>query len=174
MSKDVRRQAERKSSHSRTICFEAHREVRIGNSSGAVQIFYVDNVLLEGKDLNSLLDEEQKESKKLFSKIRMDLRDYVSNNSFANRRITEVDRATSTGVKVLGILCNYIQDTISLKCYEQQFVKTSKRAFVPQINGYCYDPLACYHRLDPCENLPSSFLQTVGTLFMLGYAPLSI
>ncbi|KAK5965068.1 Pao retrotransposon peptidase [Trichostrongylus colubriformis] len=116
---------------------------------------YVDNVLLEGKDPDSLLH-KYTESKKLFSSIGMNLRDYLSNSPYVNRRIPEVDRATSTEVKVLGILWNSIQDTISLKCYEKQFDKTSKRTVLSQINGYCYDPLGL---LSPLMTPAKVFLQ---------------
>ncbi|KAK5982817.1 Pao retrotransposon peptidase, partial [Trichostrongylus colubriformis] len=86
----------------------------------------------------------------------MNLRDYLSNSPYVNRRIPEVDRATSTEVKVLGVLWNSIQDTISLKCYEKQFDKTSKRTVLSQINGFCYDPLGL---LSPLMTPAKVFLQ---------------
>ncbi|WKY11983.1 hypothetical protein Q1695_003502 [Nippostrongylus brasiliensis] len=101
---------------------------------------YVDNVFLEGNNADDLLAKYY-ESKKLFSSIGMNLRDYLSNSANVNRSIPESDRATSIDMKVLGIQWNALGDSISLKCVEKQSVKVSKRTILSQINGYCFDPL---------------------------------
>ncbi|VDO33616.1 unnamed protein product [Heligmosomoides polygyrus] len=62
-------------------------------------------------------------------KYRMNLRDYLSNSAHVNIEIPASDRASSTEIKVLGILWNAMEDTISLKL----FVDSSKRAYACSI-----------------------------------------
>ncbi|XGW34476.1 hypothetical protein V3C99_018406 [Haemonchus contortus] len=100
---------------------------------------YVDNVLLEGRTAEELL-KKYTESKRLFSSIGMNLRDYLSNSVTVNKNIAECDRAASTKIKV-GMQWNAIEDTITLRCTEKQANKSFKRTVLSQINGYCYDPL---------------------------------
>ncbi|EYC18265.1 hypothetical protein Y032_0028g1767 [Ancylostoma ceylanicum] len=101
---------------------------------------YVDNVLLEGNNLGELLA-KYRESKKIFSSIGMNLRDYLSNNVEVNEKINEHDRALSTFTKILGIGWNATDDTISFKCNDKGSGEISKRTGLSQINEYCYDPL---------------------------------
>ncbi|KAK6019496.1 Tas retrotransposon peptidase A16 [Ostertagia ostertagi] len=96
---------------------------------------YVDNVLLEGTSAEDLLH-KYAESKKLFSSVGMNLRDYLSNSPNVNKRIPEADRTATTEVKVLGILWNSVEDTISLKCCEKRFDKISKRTIKSYISGF--------------------------------------
>uniref|UniRef100_A0A183GRU9 Reverse transcriptase domain-containing protein n=1 Tax=Heligmosomoides polygyrus TaxID=6339 RepID=A0A183GRU9_HELPZ len=111
---------------------------------------YVDNVFLEGKSPDDLLH-KYTESKRLFSSIGMNLRDYLSNSAHVNIGIPALDRASSTEIKVLGMLWNAMEDTISLKCGEKQANKISKRTILSQINGCCFDPLGLLTPLEEDE-----------------------
>ncbi|VDO39649.1 unnamed protein product [Haemonchus placei] len=130
---------------------------------------YVDNVLLEGTSADDLVY-KYAESKKLFSSMGMNLRDYLSNSTSVNNRIPEADRTTTTEVKVLGILWNTTEDTISLKCCEKRFDKISKRTVPSQINGFCYDPLGL---LSPLMTPAKVFLQDLHKQKYSWDAPLS-
>ncbi|EYC27487.1 hypothetical protein Y032_0009g755 [Ancylostoma ceylanicum] len=116
---------------------------------------YVDNVLLEGETPDELLAKYE-ESKKIFSSIGMNLRDYLSNSVEVNERIKEHDRATNTSTKILGIGWNSTDDTISFECTDKGSSKISKRTVLSQINGYCYDPLGL---LTPLMTPAKVFLQ---------------
>ncbi|RCN39754.1 Pao retrotransposon peptidase, partial [Ancylostoma caninum] len=116
---------------------------------------YVDNVLLEGETPDELLAKYE-ESKKIFSSIGMNLRNYLSNNVEGNKRIREYDRATNTTTKILGICWNSTDDTISFECNDKGSGKISKRSVLSQINGYCYDPLSL---LTPLMTPAEVFLQ---------------
>ncbi|KHJ94999.1 Pao retrotransposon peptidase [Oesophagostomum dentatum] len=116
---------------------------------------YVDNVLLQGNSSAELLTKYH-ESKKIFSSVGMNLRDYLSNRAEVNNKIEECDRATTMNMKVLGIDWNAIEDTISFTCNERTSTKTSKRTVLSQINGFCYDPLGM---LTPLMTAAKVFLQ---------------
>ncbi|EYC05914.1 hypothetical protein Y032_0079g1255 [Ancylostoma ceylanicum] len=118
---------------------------------------YVDNVLLEGETPDELLAKYE-ESKKIFSSIGMNLRDYLSNSVEVNERIKEHDRATNTSTKILGIGWNSTDDTISFECIDKGSSKISKRTVLSQINGYCYDPLGL---LTPLMTPAKVFLQNL-------------
>ncbi|KHJ85669.1 Pao retrotransposon peptidase, partial [Oesophagostomum dentatum] len=101
---------------------------------------YVDNVILDGKSPDDLC-RKYRESKKVFSDVGMNLRDYLSNCSTVNECIPVQDRAPSTAAKVLGIQWNSNNDQIALQCAIRMHTKTTKRAVLSQINGLCFDPL---------------------------------
>ncbi|KHJ87440.1 Pao retrotransposon peptidase, partial [Oesophagostomum dentatum] len=101
---------------------------------------YVDNVLLEGDNVDELF-EKYITSKQVFSSIGMNLRDYLSNSKEVNEKISESDRAKSPEVKVLGITWNAISDTLQLKCIDKKHSRVTKRTILRKINGFCFDPL---------------------------------
>ncbi|VDL82466.1 unnamed protein product [Nippostrongylus brasiliensis] len=128
---------------------ENHRDVTRFRS------LYVDNVFLEENNAGDLLD-KYTESKKIFSAIGMNLRDYLSNSAFVNKKIPDSDRAAYIDIKVLGVQWDAAGDTIPLKCAEKQSVRISKRSVLCQLNGYGFDPLGL---LTPLLTPTKIFLQ---------------
>ncbi|VDP15125.1 unnamed protein product [Heligmosomoides polygyrus] len=117
---------------------DSHRDAKV--SMEISNSLYVDNVFLKGKSPGDVLH-KYTESKRLFSSIGMNLRDYLSNSTLVNIEIPKPDRASSTEIKVIGILWNSMKGTISLKCGEKPANKISKRTILSQISGCCLDPL---------------------------------
>ncbi|CAJ0605126.1 unnamed protein product [Cylicocyclus nassatus] len=118
-------------------------------------MLYVDNVILEGKNNEELL-KKYHESKEVFNKVGMNLRDYLSNSAQVNYKIPAHDRATSNDIKVLGLHWYSNDDQIGLICTTKSFTKTTKRYVLSQINGLCFDPLGL---LTPLLTTAKTFLQ---------------
>ncbi|CAJ0598456.1 unnamed protein product [Cylicocyclus nassatus] len=118
-------------------------------------MLYVDNVIVEGKNNEELL-KKYHESKEVFNKVEMNLRDYLSNSAQVNYKIPTHDRATSTNIKVLGLHWYSNDDQIGLVCATKPYTKTNKRYVLSQINGLCFDPLGL---LTPLLTTAKTFLQ---------------
>ncbi|CAJ0591457.1 unnamed protein product [Cylicocyclus nassatus] len=118
-------------------------------------MLYVDNVIVEGKNNEELL-KKYHESKEVFNKVGMNLRDYLSNSAQVNYKIPTHDRATSTNIKVLGLHWYSNEDQIGLVCATKPYTKTAKRYVLSQINGLCFDPLGL---LTPLLTTAKTFLQ---------------
>ncbi|VDP18464.1 unnamed protein product [Heligmosomoides polygyrus] len=100
---------------------------------------YVDSVFLEGNNADDLL-REYADSKTLFSSIGMNLRDYLYNAAYVNKKIPDSDRAASTDIKVLGTHWNAEGDILSLRCLGKQLVKVSKRTVLKVVTVSIFVP----------------------------------
>ncbi|KIH43362.1 hypothetical protein ANCDUO_26634 [Ancylostoma duodenale] len=118
-------------------------------------MLYVDNVVLEGSTPGELLG-KYRESKEVFNKVGMNLRDYLSNCPFVNDNIPAPDRASSSVAKVFGIQWNSDHDELALECSAKMHKRATKRSVLSQINGLCFDPLGL---LTPLLTKGKTFLQ---------------
>ncbi|XGW34163.1 hypothetical protein V3C99_018183 [Haemonchus contortus] len=100
---------------------------------------YVDNILLQARTERQAL-QKYEESKTLFSKIGMNLREYISNSNNVNMAIPKNDRAPSGGMKLLGVHYDTENDRFTAKTNFEMKTTLTKRDIVSQINSV-YDPL---------------------------------
>ncbi|KAL6734085.1 hypothetical protein Aduo_004665 [Ancylostoma duodenale] len=100
---------------------------------------YVDNILLLANSEEEAV-EKYKLSKKLFSKIGMNLREYVSNSEFVNKNIPVEDRQTGGRIRMLGLNYDTVNDRFSVSARFPREQNLTKREIVSQINSL-YDPL---------------------------------
>ncbi|RCN41391.1 hypothetical protein ANCCAN_12658 [Ancylostoma caninum] len=101
---------------------------------------YVDNVVLERSTPEELLG-RYRESKEVFNKVGMNLRDYLSNCPFVIDNIRAPDRASSNVAKVLGIHRDNDHDELALECSAKTHKRATKRSVLSRINGLGFDPL---------------------------------
>ncbi|KAK6764978.1 hypothetical protein RB195_025059 [Necator americanus] len=100
---------------------------------------YVDNILLQAESVPEAV-RKYKESKYLFSKIGMNLREYISNSEEVNSRIPYSDKLQSGSMKILGVDYNTITDNFTVRTKFVHNKKLNKRDVVSQINSI-YDPI---------------------------------
>lgn len=67
-----------------------------------VDSLYVDNIMMLADTAEEAIT-KYRESKSLFAKIGMNLREYISNSSEVNSRIPKNDRLESPCIKILGV-----------------------------------------------------------------------
>uniref|UniRef100_A0A7I5EEL2 Conjugative transposon protein TraM n=1 Tax=Haemonchus contortus TaxID=6289 RepID=A0A7I5EEL2_HAECO len=70
-----------------------------------VSNLYVENIMMQAETPEEAI-QNYTESKKLFEKIVMNLREYVSNSHEVNSRIPEIDKLQGTSMKILGVNYN--------------------------------------------------------------------
>ncbi|KHJ80408.1 hypothetical protein OESDEN_19918 [Oesophagostomum dentatum] len=100
---------------------------------------YVDNVTMTADTVKKAL-QKYKESKELFAKIGMNLREYASNSQEVNIQIPEHDRLEEGPIKLLGVKFDIQQDTFSIKTHFPVMTKLTKKDIVSQINSV-FDPI---------------------------------
>ncbi|KAK6032980.1 hypothetical protein OSTOST_00820 [Ostertagia ostertagi] len=100
---------------------------------------YVDNIMMLAGTTEEALS-KYRQSKELFAKIGMNLREYVSNSFEVNLRIPEVDRLESDRMKILGVSYNIANDVFRVETNFQPMERLTKRIIVSQINSV-YDPI---------------------------------
>ncbi|TKR73920.1 hypothetical protein L596_021165 [Steinernema carpocapsae] len=103
------------------------------------QNLYVDNLVVTAETLEEGL-KKYFQTKGIFNDIRMNLRDYSSNNQELLTLIPEKDRATSMQQRVLGIPWNTLDDTLEIACSFAAEVITTKRTMLKQ-HARNFDPL---------------------------------
>ncbi|EYC34940.1 hypothetical protein Y032_1248g3781, partial [Ancylostoma ceylanicum] len=115
------------------------RSVDTSLSNEIARNLYVDNILLSAESEEEALN-KYSESKQLFSKIGMNLREYVSNCQAVNDKIPQHDRADSGDIKLLGVSYNTQTDRYTVETNFTMKDRLTKRDIVSQINSV-YDPL---------------------------------
>ncbi|KAK6742031.1 hypothetical protein RB195_009726 [Necator americanus] len=108
-------------------------------STEIAENLYVDNILLQAESVPEAV-RKYKESKYLFSKIGMNLREYISNSEEVNSRIPYSDKLQSGSMKILGVDYNTITDNFTVRTKFVHNKKLTKRDVVSQINSI-YDPI---------------------------------
>ncbi|KAK6762557.1 hypothetical protein RB195_023326 [Necator americanus] len=110
-----------------------------GLSTEIAKNLYVDNILLQAKSVPEAV-RKYKESKYLFSKIGMNLREYISNSEEVNSRIPYSDKLQSGSMKILGVDYNTITDNFTVRTKFVHNKKLTKGDVVSQTNSI-YDPI---------------------------------
>ncbi|KHJ76545.1 hypothetical protein OESDEN_23835, partial [Oesophagostomum dentatum] len=87
---------------------------------------YVDNIMMSAETVEEAMDKYY-ESKRLFAKIGMNLREYISNSPEVNAQIPECDRLESGNMKLLGIKYDVLRDTFQIKTEFKTFEKLTKK-----------------------------------------------
>ncbi|XGW10254.1 hypothetical protein V3C99_012050 [Haemonchus contortus] len=104
-----------------------------------VSNLYVDNIMMQAETPEEAI-QKYRESKKLFEKIGMNLREYVSNSHEVNSRIPEIDKLQGTSMKILGVNYNTEQDSFSIVTNFRTMKEITKKDIVSEINSV-YDPI---------------------------------
>uniref|UniRef100_A0A7I5EC00 Integrase catalytic domain-containing protein n=1 Tax=Haemonchus contortus TaxID=6289 RepID=A0A7I5EC00_HAECO len=81
-----------------------------------------------------------RESKKIFRDMKMNLREFISNDANVKRQIAPNDLSNQSSQKILGILWDSSEDTLNLTCSYPPKRKISKRSVSEQVASV-YDPL---------------------------------
>ncbi|XGW34218.1 hypothetical protein V3C99_018218, partial [Haemonchus contortus] len=100
---------------------------------------YVDNIMMMANTVEEALCKYH-QSKELFAKIGMNLREYISNSYEVNSAIPKEDRLETDCLKVLGVNYDTATDTYRVRTNFRLADKLTKKDIVSQINSV-YDPI---------------------------------
>ncbi|TKR72065.1 hypothetical protein L596_019581 [Steinernema carpocapsae] len=100
---------------------------------------YVDNLMVTAETLEEAL-EKYLRTKKTFNDIKMNLRDFSSNNQELMTLIPEKDRAKSVIQKVLGIPWDTAEDVLEVICHFPDEERITKRTTLRQ-HAQNFDPV---------------------------------
>ena len=105
---------------------------------------YVDNVITGTNNIESAV-QSYHGAKSIFREASMNLREWISNDSFVNQFIANEDRASCDSVKVLGHTWNIQSDSLALKkpSLVNGSTKPTKRSVLREIASV-FDPLGLF------------------------------
>ena len=103
---------------------------------------YVDNVITGTQDVSQAL-QFYSESKRVFTKASMNLREWTSNSEDFMCNIPQEDRATGRIVKVLGMIWHVVEDILKTRSEIDITNPASKRDVLRAISSI-YDPLGLF------------------------------
>ena len=105
---------------------------------------YVDNVITGTNNIESAV-QLYHGAKSIFLEASMNLREWISNDSFVNQFIANEDRASCDSVKVLGHTLNIQSDSLALKkpSLVNGSIKPTKRSILKEIASV-FDPLGLF------------------------------
>ncbi|KIH47286.1 integrase core domain protein, partial [Ancylostoma duodenale] len=115
---------------------------------------YVDNLLMTASTPDEALEHCEK-ARKLFAEINMNLREFRTNSSEVNDKLPKMILGKSITPKVLGILWNSDDDTMTISCRYPEKSRITKRTISEQVAAV-YDPMGW---ITPLTLLPKLFLQ---------------
>ncbi|KAK6729049.1 hypothetical protein RB195_006229 [Necator americanus] len=100
---------------------------------------YVDNIMMTADTAEEAL-QKYRDSKILFAKIGMNLREYISNSNEVNSQIPIRDSLENGPLKFLGVNYNTILDNFKVMTHFRPVSQIAKKEIVNQINSV-YDPI---------------------------------
>lgn len=122
-----------------TIKYFLDRETNTSIAADIQQNLYVDNVLFTAST-KEVITAKYKESKAAFEKMRMNLREYITNSKEAMESIPEDDKASSSTIKLLGYKWDSLEDTFTVKIAEMKEARPTKRQVASRLHQ-TFDPL---------------------------------